>query len=217
LFVKIIMSNPKWEPIARKYDPLKAGSIDGTDTIPHDHGVVRAMQAEYKPNKLVTGDPKATVFIGRLNRHTSETTIREIFSRYGEIKQLRLVRDIVTGFSRGYAFIEYFDKYDALKAQRELNKTIIDSKEILVDGECERLLPGWVPRRLGGGFGGKKESGQLRFGGKDRPFKRPILPFNIRDRRDDSDSQSSHRDRYYSREKYSDKHRSHKTSSDYDR
>ena len=33
---------------------------------------------------------------------------------------------------------------------------------------------GWVPRRLGGGFGGKKESGQLRFGGKDRPFRKPI-------------------------------------------
>lgn len=28
----------------------------------------------------------------------------------------------------------------------------------------------------GGGFGGKKESGQLRFGGKDRPFRKPIVP-----------------------------------------
>lgn len=27
---------------------------------------------------------------------------------------------------------------------------------------------------MGGGFGGKKESGQLRFGGRDRPFKKPI-------------------------------------------
>jgi hypothetical protein len=27
---------------------------------------------------------------------------------------------------------------------------------------------------LGGGFGGKKESGQLRFGGRDRPFKKPL-------------------------------------------
>lgn len=26
----------------------------------------------------------------------------------------------------------------------------------------------------GGGFGGKKESGQLRFGGRDRPFFRPM-------------------------------------------
>lgn len=29
---------------------------------------------------------------------------------------------------------------------------------------------------LGGGFGGKKESGQLRFGGRNRPFKKPIVP-----------------------------------------
>lgn len=36
-----------------------------------------------------------------------------------------------------------------------------------------RTLKGWKPRRLGGGFGGKKESGQLRFGGIARPFKKP--------------------------------------------
>lgn len=27
------------------YDPLMAGSIDGTDTKPHDRGIVRAMNA----------------------------------------------------------------------------------------------------------------------------------------------------------------------------
>jgi len=26
----------------------------------------------------------------------------------------------------------------------------------------------------GGGLGGKKESGQLRFGGRERPFRRPM-------------------------------------------
>lgn len=30
---------------------------------------------------------------------------------------------------------------------------------------------------LGGGFGGKKESGQLRFGGKDRPFRKPMYGY----------------------------------------
>ncbi|KAF1789687.1 hypothetical protein GQ600_13274 [Phytophthora cactorum] len=35
-------------------------------------------------------------------------------------------------------------------------------------------MKGWKPRRLGGGLGGKKESGQLRFGGRDRPFKPPL-------------------------------------------
>ncbi|VDO01608.1 unnamed protein product [Rodentolepis nana] len=37
-----------------------------------------------------------------------------------------------------------------------------------------RTLPGWKPRRLGGGLGGFKESGQLRFGGIARPFRRPL-------------------------------------------
>ncbi|CAH9101275.1 unnamed protein product [Cuscuta europaea] len=44
----------------------------------------------------------------------------------------------------------------------------------------QRLMPGWIPRRLGGGLGGKKESGQLRFGGRERPFRAPLrqIPFD---------------------------------------
>ncbi|XP_042895699.1 U11/U12 small nuclear ribonucleoprotein 35 kDa protein [Parasteatoda tepidariorum] len=180
-----------WEAVPRFYNPLKAGSIDGTDNIPHDHGVVRAMQAEYKPNKLVVGHPKATVFVGRLNPKTDESTLKRMFSRCGDIKRFRLIRDIVTGFSKGYGFIEYYDKYDAIKAVRDFDHTIVDDKEILVDLECERVLTGWIPRRLGGGLSGKKESGQLRFGGKERPFKKPILPFNLQDKRKYSDRHSS--------------------------
>ena len=51
----------------------------------------------------------------------------------------------------------------------------LDDKQLLVELECERTLTGWVPRRLGGGFGGRKEAGQLRFGGLDRPFRKPII------------------------------------------
>lgn len=35
-------------------------------------------------------------------------------------------------------------------------------------------MPGFKPRRVGGGLSGKKESGQLRFGGRDRPFNAPF-------------------------------------------
>ncbi|KAG0015674.1 small nuclear ribonucleoprotein 35kDa (U11 U12) [Entomortierella chlamydospora] len=50
----------------------------------------------------------------------------------------------------------------------------LDSSTVLVDFERSRVMEGWVPRRLGGGIGGKKESGQLRFGGGIRPFSFPI-------------------------------------------
>ena len=31
------------------YDPLIAGSIDGTDTVPHDKAIVRALNSCYTP------------------------------------------------------------------------------------------------------------------------------------------------------------------------
>ena len=51
---------------------------------------------------------------------------------------------------------------------------MLDGVKLLVEMEFERVLAGWVPRRLGGGLGGRKESGQLRFGGKERPFRKPM-------------------------------------------
>ncbi|XP_028277447.1 U11/U12 small nuclear ribonucleoprotein 35 kDa protein [Parambassis ranga] len=163
-----------WSPIAKVYDPLKAGSIDGTDVEPHDRAVWRAMGARYKPNKGVVGDPLLTLYVARLNPQTTEDKLHQVFSKYGDIQRLRLVRDIVTGFSKCYAFIEYKEERSVVRARREANLLVVDQHEVFVDFEQERTLKGWVPRRLGGGLGGKKESGQLRFGGRDRPFRKPI-------------------------------------------
>ncbi|XP_061558790.1 U11/U12 small nuclear ribonucleoprotein 35 kDa protein [Phyllopteryx taeniolatus] len=163
-----------WSPIAKVYDPLKAGSIDGTDVEPHDRAVWRAMCARYKPNKAVEGDPLLTLFVARLNPLTTEEKLHQVFSKFGDIKLLRLVRDVVTGFSKRYAFIEYKEERAVVRARRDANKLVVDQQELFVDFELERTLKGWIPRRLGGGLGGKKESGQLRFGGRDRPFRKPI-------------------------------------------
>jgi len=164
-----------WEPIAKQYDPLKAGSIDGTDTEPHDLAVVRATQAEYYPNSRVVSDPKRTLFVARLHPKTSEDLVKKAFSKFGSVIRCRLIRDLVTGYSKRYAFVEYEDERSMYRAYRDGNKLELDGCELFVDYECERTMKGWIPRRLGGGLGGKKESGQLRFGGRDRPFRKPIL------------------------------------------
>ena len=154
------------------YDPLMVGSIDGTDEKPHDHGIVRALNANhYKPNlSNVSSDPHKTLFIGRINYKTSEETLQNVFTRFGSIKSLRLVRDVITAQSKGYAFIEYKHRSDAKKAYHDAFKIIVDDRELLVDFEHDRELSGWVPRRMGGGLGGFKESGQLRFGSRYKPF-----------------------------------------------
>lgn len=169
------MAHDYWSPIAEEYDPVRVGSIDGTDTVPHDHGIVRALNATYRPNKGVIGDPLCTLFVARLNYITTESTVEEAFSKFAPVRRVRLVRDVVTGFSKGYAFVEFYDEHTTKRVCRDAVGLVLDDKEVLVDFECERTLPGWVPRRLGGGFGGRKEAGQLRFGGRDRPFRKPIL------------------------------------------
>ncbi|KDR15265.1 U11/U12 small nuclear ribonucleoprotein 35 kDa protein [Zootermopsis nevadensis] len=163
-----------WMPYAQVYDPLKVGSIDGTDPDPHDRAIIRALDSEYEPDKNVKGKSDRTIFVARLYRQTKEDSVVEEFSKYGPIRRFRLIRDIVTGSSKGYAFIEYEKKEAANQAYHYANNLIIDGRRIFVDFECGRKLPGWKPRRLGGGFGGKKESGQLRFGGRDRPFRKPL-------------------------------------------
>ncbi|XP_058831462.1 U11/U12 small nuclear ribonucleoprotein 35 kDa protein-like [Topomyia yanbarensis] len=168
-------SKTTWSKYAEnEYDPIRVGSIDGTDEFPHDRALIRAMESRYKPNDKVVGDSYHTVFVGRLNYSVSEERIRELFERFGEIVRCRLVRDIETGLSRGYAFVEYKRRRHAKRAIVEMHGRVVNGKEILVDEEWERRLKNWKPRRLGGGFGGMKKSQQLRFGCKTRPWKQPV-------------------------------------------
>ncbi|XP_050235396.1 U11/U12 small nuclear ribonucleoprotein 35 kDa protein [Mercurialis annua] len=171
---------------AKSYHPIQAGSIDGTDILPHDSAIYRAFlcssAALYDPfgDPKVIGDPYCTVFVGRLSHSTTQQTLHNAMSKYGKVKNLRLVRDIVTGASRGYAFVEYETEREMRRAYMDGHHSIIDDSEVLVDYNRQQLMRGWIPRRLGGGLGGRKESGQLRFGGRERPFRAPLqsIPFD---------------------------------------
>ncbi|TDH73463.1 hypothetical protein CCR75_002061 [Bremia lactucae] len=160
---------------AEDYVPAQIGSIDGTDTIPHDKGLVRASNASFDATKdpNVQGNPYSTLFVARLSYETLESSIQKHFTRYGPVRRLRLVRDKKSGMSKGYAFVEFKHERDFERAYRQAHQSVIDGAAILVDFERSRAMKGWKPRRLGGGLGGKKESGQLRFGGRNQPFKPP--------------------------------------------
>ncbi|XP_021887340.1 U11/U12 small nuclear ribonucleoprotein 35 kDa protein [Carica papaya] len=67
------------------------------------------------------------------------------------------------------------------RAYEDAHHSMIDDSEIIIDYNRQQLMPGWIPRRLGGGLGGKKESGQLRFGGRERPFRAPLRPIPFED------------------------------------
>uniref|UniRef100_A0A8C0YWL4 Small nuclear ribonucleoprotein U11/U12 subunit 35 n=1 Tax=Canis lupus familiaris TaxID=9615 RepID=A0A8C0YWL4_CANLF len=139
--------------------PPSSCSIGGTDA---DHTTVRleGNAGRYTPDKGVK-EPPSSPLVARLNLQTKEEKLKEVSSRYGDgdIRRLRLM---------------VMEERSPIKAYRDADGLVIDQHEIFVDYELEKTLKGWIPRRLGGGLGGKKESGQLRFGGRDRPFRKPI-------------------------------------------
>ncbi|KAJ8428703.1 hypothetical protein Cgig2_018483 [Carnegiea gigantea] len=125
---------------ADAYHPIQAGSIDGTDILPHDNAIYRAHLCSsaglYDPfgDPKVIGDPYCTLFVGHLSHATTEDTLHQDMSRYGRVKNLRLVRDIVTGASRGYAFVEFETEREMRRAyEGELQRSVSPQNSLKVE------------------------------------------------------------------------------------
>ncbi|TMW66347.1 hypothetical protein Poli38472_004112 [Pythium oligandrum] len=99
------------------------------------------MEARYDAFKdpKIQGDPYATLFVGRLAYTTSEATLERFFSSYGHIKHLRLVRDVVTQQSKGYAFVEFKSERSCLRAYQDAHRQELDGRVLLVDYERSRI------------------------------------------------------------------------------
>ncbi|TVU32056.1 hypothetical protein EJB05_23774 [Eragrostis curvula] len=72
-----------------------------------------------------------------------------------------LVTDKETKKSRGYAFIEYVHTRDMKNAYKHADGRKVDNRRVLVDVERGRTVPNWRPRRLGGGLGSSRISGEV--------------------------------------------------------
>jgi len=112
------------------------------------------LKSNYKPSDAphIPSDPYKTLFVGRLAYETTERTLRRVFEEWGRVKDIKMICD-KEGRSRGYAFIEYEDERDLKDAYKYGDGIKIDGRHVLVDVERGRTVPGWLPRRLGGGRG----------------------------------------------------------------
>eukprot|EP01025_Chloroclados_australasicus_P011412 TRINITY_DN1493_c0_g2_i1.p1 TRINITY_DN1493_c0_g2~~TRINITY_DN1493_c0_g2_i1.p1 ORF type:complete len:478 (-),score=54.16 TRINITY_DN1493_c0_g2_i1:560-1876(-) len=111
--------------------------------------------AQWDPKKdpNVTQDEYKTLFVARLAPAMTEKKLSKELSEFGPIRRVRIVKD-KKGRSRGYAFIEFEHKSDLKVAYKMADGRKLENQRILVDVERGRTVPGWKPRRLGGGLGG---------------------------------------------------------------
>ena len=61
------------------------------------------------------------LYVGNLSWTTNEDALRGLFGKHGEIIDAFIVRDRLTGKSRGFGFIEFSSKSDADAALASLN------------------------------------------------------------------------------------------------
>ena len=61
------------------------------------------------------------LYVGELNPNVTEEILFNAFSKYGKIESMKVMRHIVTGASRGFAFINYTAPFQADKAKKMMN------------------------------------------------------------------------------------------------
>ena len=107
------------------------------------------------------------LFVGNLPFSATEDELRDLFSAFGEIQQVRIMTDRDTGRSRGFAFVEIADDEAAAKAISDLNGKELGGRALTVnEARPKPESRGGFGSGGGGGFGGKRRGGGGGGGGR---------------------------------------------------
>ena len=111
------------------------------------------------------------LYVGNLAYETTEDSLREAFSQWGEIAEVKVILDRDTGRSRGFAFVEMQTQEGATAAVENMNGALVDGRPLRVN-EAEERRPrgggggGGYGGGGGGGYGGGGGGGGRRGGGR---------------------------------------------------
>ena len=73
------------------------------------------------------------IYVGNLPKTTDEETVRKLFEEYGEVTEVKLIKDNYSGELRGFGFITMPSKSDAQKAIQEANNIEIEGRTLIVN------------------------------------------------------------------------------------
>lgn len=99
------------------------------------------------------------IFVGNLSKDVSEEDLQSLFSEYGTVKSVKVIKDLFSGESKGFGFVEMPGNNEAQKAMNELNTKEVKGKKLTVNEARPK-----TDRRSGGGGGGRN-SNRGGFGG----------------------------------------------------
>lgn len=119
--------------------------------------------AQVNPNKL---------FVGNLPYSVNEQQLEEMFAEFGELKEVKVIIDRMSGRSKGIAFVEFVNEADAQSAIEAMNGKELDGRALVVNVarpfQPRERTGGYNDRRGGGSSGGYGGSSSGGYGGDRR-------------------------------------------------
>ena len=70
------------------------------------------------------------IFIGKLNSLATEKQLENLFVAFGEVRSVKIIVNIYTGKSKGFGFVDMPDRQSAVRAIKELNRSILNEQII---------------------------------------------------------------------------------------
>lgn len=90
------------------------------------------------------------IYVGNLAAQVTDQELEDLFKEFGAIKSVKIIRDMFSGESKGFGFVEMKEKAAGETAIKELNAKELGGKKIVVN----EARPKTDNRRGGGGRGG---------------------------------------------------------------
>ncbi|KAF2554535.1 hypothetical protein F2Q68_00018096 [Brassica cretica] len=91
-----------------------------------------------------SASPSSKLFIGGLSYSVDEQSLKDAFSSFGEVEEVRIAYDKGTGRSRGFGFVDFADKDDALSAKHAMDGKGLLGRPLRIGFALERVRGGPV-------------------------------------------------------------------------
>ena len=94
------------------------------------------------------------IYVGNLPRSTSEEAIRKMFEEFGEVNEVKLIKDQYSGELRGFGFVQMPAKAEAQAAIDGINSKELDGRHLIVNEAKPKKSNGRSGGNRSGGGGG---------------------------------------------------------------
>ena len=92
------------------------------------------------------------LYVGNLSFETTENDLQDLFEKHGQVAEVTLINDRMTGRSRGFAFVTMSDSAQATAAIEALNGKEVQGRTLSVNEARAREERPRSQQKSGGGM-----------------------------------------------------------------